>query len=84
MTYYFSRRAFRLFAKLPREVQKRIITKLDWYVRQDDPLAYAEPLTDYAIGEFRFRIGDYRVIFDLDEEGDILVLLVGHRRDIYR
>jgi mRNA interferase RelE/StbE len=35
------------------------------------------------LGAYRFRIGDYRVVFDL--EGDeIVILRVGHRRDIYR
>ncbi|MDZ4853875.1 MAG: type II toxin-antitoxin system RelE/ParE family toxin [Nitrospirota bacterium] len=35
------------------------------------------------LGSYRFRIGDYRVVFDI--EGDeIVVLRVGHRRDIYR
>ena len=48
-----------------------------------DPLKHAEKLTESKIGEYRFRIGDYRVIFAL--EGDeIVVLRAGHRKDIYR
>jgi len=40
-------------------------------------------LTDDRLGSYRFRIGDYRVIFDI--EGDeIVVLRVGHRKDIYK
>lgn len=84
MTYRFTHRALRLFAKLPRDVQQRIAAKLDWFMAQEDPLSFAEPLTDHAIGEYRFRVGDYRIIFDLDDESNILVLLVGNRRDIYR
>lgn len=38
-----------------------------------------------ALGGYRFRIGDYRVIFDLEgEDEDIVVLRVGHRSLIYR
>ncbi len=48
-----------------------------------DPLRYAEKLTDPKLGSFRFRIGDYRVAFDLQGD-DIVVLRVGHRREIYR
>ena len=49
----------------------------------EDPLWYAEKLIHSALGSYRFRIGDYRVVFDL--EGDqIIVLRVGHRREIYR
>ncbi len=36
-------------------------------------------------GGYRIRVGDYRVLFDVDEgKGLILVYGVGHRRDIYR
>jgi len=38
---------------------------------------------DPALGTYRFRIGDYRVIFDIEGK-DIVALRVGHRRDIYR
>jgi len=49
----------------------------------EEPLKYASKLTDPRLGTYRFRIGDYRVIFDLEGE-EIVVLRVGHRRDIYR
>jgi len=42
-------------------------------------LQYAESLTDPELGSYRFRIGDYRVIFDM-ESNDIVVLRVGHRK----
>ncbi|WP_254301477.1 type II toxin-antitoxin system RelE family toxin [Rothia kristinae] len=36
-------------------------------------------------GAFRIRVGDYRIIYDIyDEELVILVLRVGHRREVYR
>jgi mRNA interferase RelE/StbE len=50
---------------------------------REDPLKYAEKITDAKLGSYRFRIGDYRVIFDLEGE-DIVILRIGHRRDIYR
>lgn len=50
---------------------------------EHDPLKYAESLKQSELGTYRFRIGDYRVVFDL--EGDeIVVLRIGHRREIYR
>jgi len=48
-----------------------------------NPLQYAESLTDPELGSYRFRIGDYRVIFDI-ESNDIVVLRVGHRKEIYK
>lgn len=50
---------------------------------KEEPLRYAEKLSDPILGTYRFRIGDYRVIFDL-EGNEIVVLRVGHRREIYR
>ncbi len=79
----FARSAFRQFQKLEHSAQKRINRKLYFYLSQKNPLKFAEPLKDSRYGDFRFRIGDYRVLFDI--KGDtIIVLKVGHRRDIYR
>ncbi|MGJ9402215.1 type II toxin-antitoxin system RelE family toxin [Arthrobacter sp. KK5.5] len=36
-------------------------------------------------GEFRIRVGDYRIVYDVqDDELVVLVLRVGHRREVYR
>lgn len=47
------------------------------------PLDYSTKLINSQIGEYRDRVGNYRVIFDLVDE-EIVVLRVGHRREIYR
>lgn len=83
MRYVFTSRALRALKKLPRDAQRRILEKLDWYCAQPDPLKFAEPLVGLHIGEYRFRVGDYRVVCDRENEA-LVVLLVGHRKDIYR
>lgn len=50
---------------------------------EEDPLKYAEKLIDSELGNYRFRVGDYRIIFDLEKD-EIVVLRVGHRREIYK
>lgn len=36
-------------------------------------------------GELRIRVGDYRVVYDvIEDEIVVLVLRIGHRREIYR
>ncbi|MEO8326039.1 MAG: type II toxin-antitoxin system RelE/ParE family toxin [Nitrospirota bacterium] len=50
---------------------------------QSDPLKHTENLTDSQLGSYRFRVGDYRIIFDL-VGSEIVVLRIGHRREIYR
>ena len=80
--YEFTSKSAKQLQKLPKDIQKRIIAKLDEYC-QVNPSDHAERLIDFRLGEFRFRIGEWRVIFDL-EDTTLVILKVGHRRDIYR
>ncbi len=40
-------------------------------------------MSNQKIGSYRFRVGDYRVIFDIDN-GNIVVSRIGHRKSIYK
>ena len=77
----YTQRAVKDINRLDVNVKKRIGNTLLRF--RDDPLQYAEPLTDPALGSYRFRIGDYRVIFDI-EENEVVILRVGHRKEIYK
>jgi mRNA interferase RelE/StbE len=77
----YTQRAVRDIDRLEAGVKKRIGAAILRYI--DNPLLHSERLTETDLGGYRFRIGDYRVIFDL-EERDIVVLRVGHRKDIYK
>lgn len=83
MEYFLKQTAVRSMRKLPRDIQKRIIEKLDVWCGSENPMNFAEKLMDKSLGDFRFRVGDYRVTFDL-ENNHIIVLLINHRKDIYR
>lgn len=83
MRLFFAQSAFRQFQKLERGIQKRIDEKLRFYISQKNPLQFAEPLRDHRFGNWKFRIGDYRVLFDVEKD-TIIILKVGHRKDIYK
>lgn len=83
MKYLFRPSAEKKFGKLNSQIQARIIKKLEFVISTLNPLDFAEPLTQSKIGQYRFRIGDYRVIFDVEGE-TIIVLTVGHRRNVYK
>ncbi len=68
---------------LPRDVQKRIAQKMKFYASVSNPLRFAERLTDHKDADFRFRIGEYRVKFDVIDS-DIFVLKIKHRKDAYK
>ncbi len=85
MKYYFKPSALRDLKKLPKNIRKRILDKLDFYMKKDNPFIFAKPIKDKTLGDYRFRIGDYRVIFDYDSKQNIIIILkIGHRKDIYR
>lgn len=72
---------------MDRSIADRITRKVTWFTRQANPLRHSEPLTGAYKGIFRFRIGDYRVLFEIDDREHIRVLMVlriKHRRDAYR
>lgn len=69
--------------KLTPVVKKRIKEKLEFFYKQKDPLEFAQALTKPADAQYRFRIGNYRILFDLDDE-TIVILRVQHRSEVYR
>lgn len=83
MKYLFRPSAEKQFGKLDSQIQTRIIKKMEFIISTLNPLDWAEPLTQSKIGQYRFRIGDYRVIFDVEDD-TIVVLTFGHRREIYK
>lgn len=81
----YSKNALKQFSKLDRQTQ---ILLQKWLKKNlencIDPRLHGKPLTADRSGQWRYIIGKYRVIADiLDQELIILVLEVGHRREIY-
>ena len=84
MFYFeFKKKAAKEVDKLPPQFRKRVLKKLKFYSSQENPLRFAEKLRDRRFGEYRFRVGDYRLLFDVKEK-KITILKVGHRKDIYK
>jgi len=75
--------AARQLRKLEPPVRRRIQAALELLAVDPRPPA-ATQLVGGA-GEWRVRTGDYRIVYDIeDEQLLVLVLWVGHRREIYR
>ena len=83
----FDPRAAKELEGLDREVARRILRFLRERVATlEDPRSLGEPLRGPELGRFwKYRVGDYRLICRIrDREATILVVRVGHRRDVYR
>lgn len=76
----------REFRKLDRYTQRLLKA---WIMKHldgcEDPRQHGKGLTANRSGQWRYRIGDYRLLCEIqDEELVILALTVGHRRDVYK
>ena len=76
-------REFKKLDKYTQRILKAWIEKN--LVSCENPRVHGKGLTSNFSGLWRYRIGDYRIICDIqDEELVILALTVGHRREIYK
>ena len=66
---------------LDRIIRKKIYQKLKYLARS--PIKLSRRLINSRIGQYRYRVGNYRIIFDIDKN-NIVILRIGHRKDIYR
>lgn len=77
----YTESALKDIKKLDSVVKKRIKLAIERFQKQ--PLLYVKRLTSPKLGEYRWRLGNYRIIFEL-KKNTILILRIGHRREIYR
>ena len=83
--YRFDARALKELLKLGKQAQSEIINYLDERVAGNgDPRRFGKGLRADLAGLWRYRVGDYQILCQIrDGELLILVVAVGHRRDIY-
>ncbi|MES5044676.1 type II toxin-antitoxin system RelE/ParE family toxin [Rhizobium nepotum] len=83
----FQHRALKQLEKLTKSEANRIVSFLaDRIVQDDNPRRTGAALQGSELGSFwRYRVGDYRIICDIqDRKLIVLVVEIGHRSDIYR
>jgi mRNA interferase RelE/StbE len=82
-----SESAERELDKLDLQSSKRILKFLfERLAKLDDPRSLGQALKGARFGEFwKYRVGDYRLICKIEDDRLlVLVLRVGHRKEIYR
>ena len=69
--------------KLQGPLRKRILGKIENYLAHD-PQALGKPLTGIFKGFWRYRMGDYRVIYRIAPKEILMVIFrIGHRSRVY-
>ncbi|NDC31790.1 MAG: type II toxin-antitoxin system RelE/ParE family toxin [Bacteroidetes bacterium] len=71
--------------KLGHTAQKKILTYLkDKLMLVSDPRTLGKPLSGELSGLWRYRVGDYRILAQIEDDAlIILVIHVGHRKNVY-
>lgn len=72
--------------QIDRNVALRIAQKIKQNSELENPLVRAKPLSGVLVGVYRYRIGDYRALFELDDHGSIIILSIlriRHRKEVY-
>lgn len=78
----FTEHARKDLDKLSRDIQKRILKKLQFFSSQTNPIAFSKPLVNLPPATHRFRVSDYRVAFYI--AGKIIYIeRIRHRREVY-
>ena len=79
----YARSVLKSLRKLDRSTAQRILGAIDLLTTNPRPPGCKQ--LKGGAGEMRIRVGDYRVIYEvIDAEVVILVLSIGHRREVYR
>ncbi len=81
----FSEKSKKQLKKLDRHTAALIIGWLEKNIENcENPRIHGKGLVENRSGQWRYRIGDYRIICEInDEEVVVLVLEVGHRKEVY-
>ncbi len=82
----FNKASRKQFKDLGKGVQAEICRYLEERIASDnDPRRFGKPLSSNFAGLWRYRVGDYRLICEIQTGTFIvLVLKIGHRKDVYR
>lgn len=70
-----------------KSIPKSVLQKIDVCILKlaDDPLPPGVKKLSNSGGMYRVRVGDYRMIYKIEHDVlTILVVRIGHRRDVYR
>jgi mRNA interferase RelE/StbE len=73
--------ARRQLRRLPRSAQGRILDTIEALGTYPRPRGAVK--LEASLHLYRVRVGDYRIIYSISESS-VLVLKIGHRRDVYK
>ncbi len=78
-------RAVKALSKLDKQVAKAIWREIEALSRLEDPRSRGKVLTGHLRGLWRYRVGDYRIICEIQDAQIVIVVIdIEHRSTVYR
>ncbi len=80
----FTPKSIQDLSRLDKPVAQRILDKIKW-LSQNMEIASPEPLSYGLKGKWKLRVGDWRVVYSMDETvRSMVILYVDHRSKVYK
>lgn len=85
-TVEYTDKAIKSLKKLDKSVLKMIKSWIEKnLVGTENPRQHGKGLTSNRSGQWRYRVGDYRILADIQDEKLVIILIgIGHRSQIYQ
>ena len=81
----FTESARRYFEQADAALQRRLQRCFERLHAEPHRHPNIKPLRGPLVGHYRYRVGDYRVVYRIDEEDRVVVVvIIAHRREVYR
>lgn len=85
MTVEFAEKAKKEFLKLDKPIQKQIQNFIVKLQGMENPRSSGKALVRNLAGRWRYRVGDYRLVCEIDDEKILVTVLhIAHRREVYK
>jgi len=62
-------------ARIKKAIEEKLITR---------PELFGKPLRHSLLGFRSLRVGDYRVVYLIEDSKEVFVVLIAHRKDVYK
>lgn len=80
----FTKKAQKDLQKLDKPIQNKIVVELDQILLLNNPREVGKCLTGSLSGLWRYRVGDYQIIVDIEDDiFTVIVVKIGHRKQVY-
>ena len=84
MKVVLNKKAQKQFERLDSVIKKRVTELFDELELSSNPRSKGKALAGELSGLWRYRVGDYRVVYDIaDSEMTIYAIKIAHRKEVY-